>query len=386
MVTITGKRTLTNAKRLIVKVGSSLLVSPTSLEYRQNWMNALAQDIAKIRAGGCEVVLVSSGAVALGKQQYQPKTTRPKLEDIQALAAIGQVRLAGAWAAAFAPFELSVGQVLLTLDDTENRRRWLNSSSTLRALLQMSVVPLINENDSVASDEIRYGDNDRLAARTAQMVGADVLVLLSDVDGLYASDPCIHENARHLPLVEHITPKIEQMAGGSAGALGSGGMVTKIMAARIAGFAGCATIIANGEPMSPLSALMAGAKNTLFLPQIKPAQARKNWIAGALQPKGEITIDAGAAAALSKGASLLAAGITKVDGNFERGEVVSIQGPNRIVLARGITSYDVAELQKIQGLQSDDIHLVLGYAARKAVIHRDNLMVMGEGNTDDAES
>ncbi|PHR52497.1 MAG: glutamate 5-kinase [Robiginitomaculum sp.] len=372
---------LAAAKCVIIKVGSSLLVDPQNGQLRLSWMAALATDIADLRARGCQVVLVSSGAVAVGRNQMQIKASGLRLEDAQALAAIGQVRLAGAWANSFAPLGIELGQVLLTLDDTENRRRWLNSSLTLRTLLQMGALPLINENDSVASDEIRYGDNDRLAARMAQMVGADLLVLLSDVDGLYSADPSSDPDAVHMPLIERISPQIEAMASIAVSTTGSGGMTTKLMAARIAATAGCATIIASGTQNAPLDALISETgKCSLFLPDIKPAQARKNWIAGTVQPRGTLEIDTGAAQALAKGASLLAAGLAAVSGTFERGEVVSICRVGGDELARGIVSYSAGELQKIQGLRSEKIPEVLGYEARKAVVHRDNLVLTGRGN------
>jgi glutamate 5-kinase len=260
------------------------------------------------------------------------------------------------------------------LEDTENRRRWLNCSSTLRTLLQLGAVPLINENASIASDEIRYGDNDRLAARTAQMVEADLLVLLSDIDGLYSADPGNHPDAIHFAQIDKITPEIEAMAGGAGSVSGSGGMATKLMAAKIAGSAGCATLIIDGREDNPLQAVQGGKRCTLLLAQTGTAQARKNWIAGTVAPKGKLVIDAGAQKALSGGASLLAAGIIGVHGRFERGEVAAIVGPDGQELARGRVSYDSGEISRIQGLRSDAIAGVLGYDARKAVVHRDNLV------------
>lgn len=377
MVAITGQQTLFAAKRVIIKIGSSLLVSPDNDKLRRSWMAQLAADITKLRARNCDVILVSSGAVALGRQKTNLGYKALKLEETQALAAIGQVELAQAWAQAFAVHDITLGQVLLTLDDTENRRRWLNSSSTLRTLLQMGMVPLINENDSVASDEIRFGDNDRLAARTAQMIGADLLVLLSDIDGLYSADPSLSSHANHIPLVRQITNDIEQMAGKASTSIGTGGMQTKILAAKIAGTAGCATLIADGRKPAPISALLGGAKSTLLLPQVKPAIARKNWIAGSIQTKGSLIIDDGAVAALATDASLLAAGILEVKGQFERGQVVSICTQQRVEIARGLVSYSSSETARIQGLRSPQISTVLGYTARKAVVHRDNLVRTG---------
>ncbi len=375
MDTVNARQLLRAARRVVVKVGSSLLVSKANDHLRLSWMQALARDISSLRQQGCDVVLVSSGAVALGRQLSGASGKSLKLEEKQAMAAIGQVELAGAWKKCFAHHDIAIGQVLLTVDDTENRRRWLNSSSTLHTLLKLGVMPLINENDSVASDEIRYGDNDRLAARAAQMVAADLLVLLSDVDGLYSEDPLNSKTATHIPLVLRITDEITSMAGHSASGPGTGGMTTKLLAAGIASPAGCATIIADGQEQAPLSSLLDGARNTVFLPQLKPAQARKNWIAGSVQPKGSLHIDAGAAHALREGASLLAAGITKVHGQFERGEAVHIMDDESRNLALGLVSYSAQEVTKIRGLRSDQIQGVLGYVARKAVVHRDNMVI-----------
>ncbi|MBL4617666.1 MAG: glutamate 5-kinase [Robiginitomaculum sp.] len=376
MVSLTAIQRLTSAKKLIIKIGSQLLVSSANDSLRTSWMRALAKDIGQLRANNCQVVLVSSGAVALGRQSMAVHGRSLKLEEKQALAAIGQMQLAQAWSHAFADLQIKVGQVLLTIDDTENRRRWLNSSSTLNSLLQMGVLPLINENDSVASDEIRFGDNDQLAARTAQMIGADLLVLLSDIDGLYSQDPNISQDTRHISKVDKITEEIEQMGTNNRHGLGSGGMKTKIMAAKIAGAAGCATIIADGRNDAPISTLLSGAKCTLFLPQIKPAQARKNWIAGTVQPKGKLIIDDGAVNALTGGASLLAAGIVGLSGKFERGEVVSIYCAQNTEIARGLAAYSVSEINQIKGLRSEQITAVLGYEPRKAVVHRDNLVLI----------
>ncbi|MBL1431684.1 MAG: glutamate 5-kinase [Robiginitomaculum sp.] len=376
MVSLTAVQRLTGAKKLIIKIGSQLLVSIDNDRLRTNWMRALANDIAKLRANDCQVILVSSGAVALGRQSMKIHERPLKLEEKQALAAIGQMQLVQAWAQVFESLQIKVGQVLLTIDDTQNRRRWLNSSSTLNNLLQMGVLPLINENDSVASDEIRFGDNDQLAGRAAQMVGADLLILLSDIDGLYSQDPSTSQNAQHMPSVDKITKEIEQMGTNSRHGLGSGGMKTKILAAKIAGAAGCATIIADGRNNAPISTLLAGAKCTLFLPQIKPAQARKNWIAGTVQPKGKLIIDDGAVKALTDGASLLAAGTVDLSGQFERGEVVSICCMKNREIARGLTAYSFSEINQIKGLRSDQITAVLGYEPRKAVVHRDNLVLL----------
>ncbi|MCF6292183.1 MAG: glutamate 5-kinase [Robiginitomaculum sp.] len=376
MVSLNAIQRLKTSKKLIIKIGSQLLVSSGNDSLRTSWMKSLAADIAKLRANNCQVILVSSGAVALGRQSMDIHGRALRLEEKQALAAIGQMQLAQAWAQVFASLQIKVGQVLLTIDDTQNRRRWLNSSSTLNNLLQMGVLPLINENDSVASDEIRFGDNDQLAGRAAQMVGADMLILLSDVDGLYSQDPSTSQNAQHIAQVDKITTEIKQMGANSSNQLGSGGMKTKILAAKIAGAAGCATIIADGQKDTPISLLLAGAKCTVFLPHIKPAQARKNWIAGTVQPKGKLIIDDGAVKALTDGASLLAAGIVDLSGKFERGEIVSICCMKNREIARGLAAYSLSEINQIKGLRSDQITAVLGYEPRKAVVHRDNLVLL----------
>lgn len=374
MDSVSAALSLQQARRVVVKVGSSLLVDAQGGGLRADWMKALAADIARLREQGKAVALVSSGAVAAGRHALGRPDNNVKLEEKQALAAVGQMQLTRRWADVFAPHDVALGQVLLTLYDTEDRRRWLNSTATLATLLQMDCLPLINENDSVASDEIRYGDNDRLAARAAQMLGADALVLLSDVDGLYTADPTRDETARHIPLVTDLNDEIAAMAGDANSTMGTGGMVTKLIAARIAGSAGCATIIASGAELSPLTRIEGGEQSTLFLPGVKRKQARKHWIAGTLKPGGTLRVDAGAVAALDRGASLLPAGVVEVRGNFERGTAVVIEDEAGQELARGLVSYDASEARQIAGHQTGELSAILGYDARSALVHRDNLV------------
>jgi glutamate 5-kinase len=366
-------RMLTKAKRVVVKIGSSLLVDAATGEPARAWLAALAADVADARASGQAVVIVTSGAIALGRKALGLSGTL-KLEEKQAAAAAGQARLMGAYEEAFAPHAIPVAQALLTPDDTERRRRWLNARATLQTLLALGAVPIINENDTVATAEIRYGDNDRLAARAAQMISADALVLLSDVDGLYDRDPRLHPAATFVPEVTAVTPIIEAMAG-DAGSLGSGGMRTKIEAARIATRAGCAVAITKGAEMRPLSRLKDGARATWFLPQQSPKAAYKNWIAGTLAPQGALVVDAGAAVALRAGKSLLPAGVLTVRGAFEKGDAVRIVTADDVEFARGIARYDAADAMKIKGLKSTDIAAALGYAAGPALVHADDLVL-----------
>ena len=332
--------------------------------------------------GGKDVLMVSSGSIALGRRRLRlPLDRRLELEEKQAAAAAGQSLLMRVWEEAFAPHALTTAQILLTRNDTEVRRRWLNARSTFETLLRLGAVPVVNENDSVATEEIRYGDNDRLAARVAQMVGADVLVLLSDVDGLYSADPRREAAARHI-LVAAITAEMEAMAGAANGdaGVGTGGMATKLAAARIAQGAGCATVIALGRPAEnhgPLEALEAGARHTLFEPHATPAAAYKQWIAGALAPQGALVIDAGAAAALKAGKSLLPAGVRAVEGDFDKGDTVRILGPGGVEAARGLAGYEAREARAIQGLRSDAIEAALGYPGRPTMVHRNDLVLTG---------
>ena len=342
---------------------------------RRDWLAALAADIAALRAQGKQVILVSSGAVGLGKAALGAPY-QGRLEQKQAAAAIGQPRLMAALADALAPHGLTCGQALLTPGDTENRRRWLNARATLETLLEAGVVPVINENDTVATEEIRYGDNDRLAARVAQMMAADVLILLSDIDGLYTADPRGNPDARHIPFLEALSPEHDAMATGSnaAAGIGSGGMITKLAAARIAHAAGCSTLITLGNRPHPLGALEAGERATLIAAKISPAKARAAWLEGHLKSEGELTIDDGAAKALAGGASLLAVGVRGVSGQFERGAAVAVLDAAGRTLAKGVTAYSSADIQRIAGRRTEDAEALLGYKGRPAIIHRDDMV------------
>jgi glutamate 5-kinase len=366
---------LAKSKRLVVKIGSALLVDEATGRIRRDWLDALADDVAALRAEGRQVILVSSGAIAVGRRHLGLTQKSLKLEEKQAAAATGQIRLAHAYQETLARHEITVAQVLLTLEDTEERRRHLNARSTLSTLIGMGCVPVINENDTVATSEIRFGDNDRLAARVAAMISADTLVLLSDIDGLYTADPKRDPNARHLPEVRQLTPEIEAMAGEAPPGYSSGGMVTKLAAARIAVGAGCRMAIANGRRMNPLKALAEGATATWFLPASEPRTARKAWIAGALKPMGELTVDDGAAAALAAGRSLLPAGVVKVTGRFERGDLVRVLSRAGMELARGLAAYSAEDARRIAGHKSREIETLLGYRGRDEMIHRDDLVV-----------
>lgn len=362
------------AKRLIVKIGSSLLVDDFSGEIRRDWLNSLCDDVARCCARGQEVILVSSGAVAVGRRHLglsQPL----KLEEKQAAAATGQIRLAHAYQEALARHGITVAQVLLTLDDSEDRRRYLNARETLDTLLKLGAVPVINENDTVATTEIRFGDNDRLAARVAQMISADSLVLFSDIDGLYTADPRRDPAAAFLPVIHEITPEIEAMAGDPGTGYGSGGMVTKLVAARICLSAGCRMAIAKGDPMMPLSAIEAGARCTWFLPEGSPRTARKQWIYGSMNPVGTIRLDPGAVKALAAGKSLLPAGVVAVDGAFGRGDCVLVVNGDGRVLGRGLIAYSADDARRIAGRKSADIEAILGYHGRDELIHRDDLVM-----------
>ncbi len=374
---------LGQAKRVVVKAGSSLLSEAQSGALRHGWMASLAQDLAGLRDTGAEVLMVSSGAVALGRRALKLSDGALALEQKQAAAAVGQPMLASAWKEAFAPLGIVTAQALLTLEDTEKRRRWLNSRATLEALLSQKALPIINENDTVATDEIRYGDNDRLAARVAQMSGADVLVLLSDIDGLWTADPHRHSDASPIPFVADMSAEIMAMAEGPnpQSNLGSGGMVTKLTAARMAVQGGCTVILASGVCEHPLAALMNGARATVFAPAATATDARKGWIAGTINPAGQVHIDEGAVRALGKGASLLPAGMTACTGDFTRGDVLAILDANGAEVGRGLASYTAGEARKICGLRSEEITHALGYSARAAMIHRDNLVLLHKEKT-----
>jgi glutamate 5-kinase len=343
-------------------------------DLRADWLRSLAEDVAALVARGVQVILVSSGSIALGRSILGLPAGSLPLEQSQAAAAVGQIRLARAYEEALAPHGIITGQVLVTLEDSADRRRYLNSRATMETMIGFNVVPIVNENDTVATDEIRYGDNDRLAAQVAVTVGADVLVLLSDVDGLYSANPALDPAARHFPVVERITPEIEAMAGEGVSGVSKGGMITKLMAARIATDAGCAMVITQGAPLNPLSKLAQGARCTWFLPQTDPQAARKRWIA-AMKPKGEITVDAGAASALQAGKSLLPAGITAVGGRFGRGDPVTILGPEGARLGLGLTRYTAEEARLLRGRRSAEIEGLLGYKGRSELIHRDDMVL-----------
>jgi len=363
---------LKTARRLVVKIGSALLVEKETGRLRETWLQGLARDIAEIRARGTDVVVVSSGSIALGRHVLGLPPGPLSLEKAQAAAAVGQIRLARAYEEALGPHGIVTAQVLVTLEDTRDRRRYLNSRATLSTLVGLGVVPIVNENDTVATDEIRFGDNDRLAAQVAVTIGADTLVLLSDVDGLYTANPQTDPSARHLPVVEEITPEIEAMAGDPVSGLSSGGMRTKLMAARTAVDGGCAMVITEGGRERPLRALEEGARATWFMPRSDPHAARKRWIAS-MKPKGEIMVDEGAVRALRSGKSLLPAGVTGVAGAFERGDPVVILGPDGRRVAKGLVRYAAAEAEAIRGRQSGDIEAILGYPGRAALVHRDDM-------------
>ncbi|GGX63723.1 glutamate 5-kinase [Tateyamaria omphalii] len=363
---------LTTAKRLVVKIGSALLVDRTTGALRKEWLAALAQDVAWLRSFGVQVVLVSSGSIALGRQVLALPTTDLALEQSQAAAAVGQIRLARAYEEALAPHDITTAQVLMTLEDSRDRRRYLNSRATLEHLVGLNVVPIVNENDTIATDEIRFGDNDRLAAQIAATIGADVLVLLSDVDGFYSANPADDPDAKRYDVIDHITPEIEAMAGDAGSGLSKGGMKTKLMAAKTATAAGCAMAICHGAAVRPLTGLEAGANATWFTATLDPQAARKRWIA-AMKPLGSVTLDAGAAQALSKGNSLLPAGVHVVSGRFGRGDPVAITGPDGHQLGLGLSRYTAEEAQKIKGHRSAEIEKLLGYPGRAALIHRDDM-------------
>ncbi|MGE5504916.1 MAG: glutamate 5-kinase [Actinomycetota bacterium] len=367
---------ISEAKRLIVKIGSALLVDDATGHVRRAWLDSLCDDLARARARGQEVIVVSSGAVAVGRRQLG-LTPPLKLEEKQAAAATGQIRLAHAYQEALARHGLTVAQVLLTLDDSEDRRRYLNARSTLDTLLRLGAIPVINENDTVATAEIRFGDNDRLAARVAQMTAADALVLFSDIDGLYTGDPRKDKAAEFIPVVHELTPAIEAMAGDPGSAYGSGGMVTKLTAAKICLSAGCRMAIAPGKPMHPLQVVEDGGRCTWFLPSAEPRTARKQWIFGSMNPAGAVVVDEGACKALAMGRSLLPAGVTEVDGAFERGDCILIRTPDGRALGRGLAAYSSDDARRIVRKRSAEIEAVLGYSYGDELIHRDDMVVEG---------
>ena len=364
------------AARLVLKIGSSLLVDNATGKLNRAWLESIADELARLQQRGQQVLVVSSGAIALGRPYLGLSRGNRRLEEAQAAAAAGQILLAHAYQDLLEARGIRIAQVLLTLEDTENRRRYLNARNTLETLLRLNVIPVINENDTVATQEIRYGDNDRLGARVAEMTSSDVLVLLSDVDGLYDADPRLNPDARLIPEVRELTPEIEALAGASATEFGSGGMITKLTAARICMNAGCATVIANGTRLYPLKAIENGANCTWFLPGRTPRQARKQWIAGTLVPRGSVTIDAGAEQALRAGSSLLPVGIVGITGDFQAGDAVTIRGQAGRDLGRGLAAYSSDEARRIRGRRSDELPGLLGYSGRDELIHRDNLALL----------
>jgi glutamate 5-kinase len=370
---------LTGARRIVVKVGSALLVDSDTGLLNRAWLASLVQDVLRLRKRGQQVILVSSGAIALGKRHLGLPRGPLRLDESQAAAAVGQIRLAHAYKELLEEQGVTVAQVLLTLEDSERRRRYLNARATLESLLELGALPVINENDTVATAEIRYGDNDRLAARVAQMTAADCLVLLSDVEGLFTADPNRDSGAQFIERVTNITPEIEAMAGRTQSDVGSGGMTTKILAARIAVTAGCHMCIAAGKHQHPVSRIEEGARCTWFVPSATPVAARKQWIAGTLRPAGAITIDAGAQRALLEGKSLLPAGVSGIRGTFERGDTVSVLGPDGTEIARGIIAYSDADATRIMGRKSSEIEALIGFRVRDEMIHRDDLVILKPG-------
>jgi glutamate 5-kinase len=365
-------------RRIVVKVGSSLLVDSDAGEVRASWLTALAADLANLHGGGRDILIVSSGSIALGRSRLKLPRGTLKLEESQAAAAVGQIALARIWSEVLGHHGIGTGQILVTLQDTEERRRYLNARSTIAKLLEWRAVPVINENDTVATNEIRYGDNDRLAARVATMTSADLLILLSDIDGLYDAPPGANPNAKLIPIVESVSSEIEAMAGAAESELSRGGMTTKIEAAKIATTAGTHMLIASGKIEHPLQAIADGGRCTWFLTPANPVTARKRWIAGSLEPKGTLTIDAGAVSALRAGKSLLPAGVIRVDGQFARGDAVVVRGPDTQEIGRGLVAYDADDAEKIKGRSSPDVMTILGISGRAEMIHRDDL-VMGAG-------
>src|SRR6201984_3607760 len=366
---------LKNFRRIVVKVGSSLLIDSDAGEVRSAWLTALAADLAKLHGEGRELLIVSSGSIALGRSRLKLPRGALKLEESQGAAAVGQIALARIWSEVLGAHGIGAGQILVTLQDTEERRRYLNARSTIAKLLEWRAVPVINENDTVATNEIRYGDNDRLAARVATMASADLLILLSDIDGLYDAPPAQNPNARLIPVVDSVTSDIEGVAGDAASELSRGGMRTKIEAAKIATTGGTHMLIASGKIEHPLRAIAEGGRLTWFLTPANPITSRKRWIAGSLEPKGTLSIDAGAVPALRRGKSLLPAGVVRVDGEFARGDAVVVRGPDGHEIGRGLIAYDADDAVKIRGKSSGDILLILGFAGRAAMIHRDDLVL-----------
>ena len=365
-------------RRIVVKIGSSLLVDVAGGRLRTEWLESLAEDIGHLVNGGRELIVVSSGAIALGRGVLGLPSGSLKLEESQAAAAVGQIALARAWTETLGHVGITAGQILLTLGDTEERRRYLNARSTVATLLKLRAVPVINENDTVATNEIRYGDNDRLAARVATMTSADLLILLSDVDGLYTASPALDPEARLIETVDHITPEIEAMAGAAASENSRGGMKTKLDAGRIAIAGGTTMIIASGRALHPIRAISAGGRCTWFLADGSPVTARKRWISGRLETTGALVVDKGAVKALHAGKSLLPAGVRRIEGRFQRGDAVDIVGLDGEEVGRGLVAYDAADAERIAGRNSHEIEAILGYAGRAEMIHRDDMTLRGD--------
>ena len=376
MVAITGSSALPNSTRVVVKVGSALLVDEGKNTINTAWLAGIAKDISRLKRAGKDVVVVSSGAIALGSQLLKIHNKALSLQEKQAAAATGQVTLAHAWMEALGVYKVQAAQILLSPDDTETRRKHLNARATMGALLDLGAVPVVNENDTVATAEIRFGDNDRLAARVAAMIGADLLILLSDVDGLYTGNPNQNNGAAHLPRIDHITDSIMAMAGAANAQYASGGMITKLEAGRISTAAGCHMIICDGRDPEPLLRLENGARCSCFIATETPHAARKQWIAGALTPRGTIGVDAGAATALRSGKSLLPAGVVAVDGLFDRGDLIAVEDQAGRTIGHGLSSYSAADAAKIKGHKSREIETMLGYRGRDEMIHADNLVVI----------
>jgi glutamate 5-kinase len=370
-----ARPSLKKFRRLVVKVGSSLLIDSAAGEVRSRWLAALAADLARLHGEGRELLIVSSGSIALGRSRLKLPRGILKLEESQGAAAVGQIALARIWSEVLGAHGIGAGQILVTLQDTEERRRYLNARSTIAKLLEWRAVPVINENDTVATNEIRYGDNDRLAARVATMASADLLILLSDIDGLYDAPPAGNPDAKLIPIVETVTAEIEAMAGAAESELARGGMRTKIEAAKIATTAGTHMLIASGKIEHPLQAIADGGRCTWFLTPANPVTARKRWIAGSLEPKGTLTIDAGAVNALRAGKSLLPAGVIRIDGQFARGDAVVVRGPDTREIGRGLVAYDAEDAERIKGRSSPDVMAILGISGRAEMIHRDDLVV-----------
>ncbi|MGC6454041.1 MAG: glutamate 5-kinase [Candidatus Puniceispirillaceae bacterium] len=376
MVAMTASGALESARTIIIKIGSSLLVEDEHNRVNADWIRGVASDIAMLRRDGKHVVVVSSGAIALGSRELGINGRNLALEEKQAAAATGQVVLAHAWREALAAHEIGVAQILLSPEDTETRRRHLNARATMTALLELGAVPVVNENDTVATAEIRFGDNDRLAARVAAMISADLLLLLSDIDGLYSGNPRQDAEARHIAYVDAMTDEIMAMAGSANAAYASGGMTTKLEAARIAMNAGCGMVICNGQRQRPVTALVEGARHTLFNAEHSPLTARKKWIGGSLTPRGSLRVDAGALRALRQGRSLLPAGVTAASGAFDRGDLIAVEGPDGQVIGHGLSAYAADDARIILGHKSGEIENLLGYRGRDEVIHADNLVML----------